>query len=74
MALKLKYPIADKAKHRQGTRTDICQKSDKSIDTKNELAPLLKRTQERMIDPLQNSAQGIKNLIKLNWQSGSSEI
>ena len=38
MALKLKPVIAEKAKERQGARTDICQKSDKSIDTKKELA------------------------------------
>lgn len=38
LALKLKPVIAEKAKEHQGTRTDICQKSDKSIDTKKELA------------------------------------
>ena len=38
LALKLKPVIAEKAKERQGTRTDICQKSDKSIDTKKEIA------------------------------------
>ena len=39
LALKLKPVIAEKAKEQQGTRTDICQKSDKSsIDTKKELA------------------------------------
>ena len=38
LALKLKPIIAEKAKANQGTRTDICQKSDKSIDTKKELA------------------------------------
>lgn len=39
LALKLKPIIAEKAKEQQGTRTDICQKSDKSsVDTKKELA------------------------------------
>lgn len=38
LALKLKPVIAEKAKENQGARTDICQKSDKSIDTKKELA------------------------------------
>ena len=38
LALKLKPVIAEKAKEHQGARTDICQKSDKSIDTKKELA------------------------------------
>lgn len=40
LALKLKPVIAEKAKENQGTRTDICQKSDKSIDTKKELAAI----------------------------------
>lgn len=38
LALKLKPVIAAKAKENQGTRTDLCQKSDKSMDTKKELA------------------------------------
>ena len=39
LALKLKPVIAEKAKEKQGERTDICQKSDRSsIDTKKELA------------------------------------
>lgn len=38
LALKLKPVIAERAKENQGARTDICQKSDKSIDTKKELA------------------------------------
>lgn len=38
LALKLKPMIQEQAKNNQGTRTDICQKSDKSIDTKKELA------------------------------------
>lgn len=39
LALRLKPVIAEKAKENQGTRTDLCQKSDKSpIDTKRELA------------------------------------
>ena len=36
--LTLKPVIAEKAKENQGTRNDICQKSDKSIDTKKEIA------------------------------------
>ena len=40
LALKLKPLIAEKAKENQGTRTDICQKSDKSVDTKKELATI----------------------------------
>ena len=39
LALKLKPVIAEMAKENQGTRTDICQISDRSsIDTKRELA------------------------------------
>ena len=38
LALKLKPMIAEQAKEQQGMRSDICQKSDKSIDTKKELA------------------------------------
>ena len=39
LALKLKPVLAEKAKENQGTRNDICQKSDKScIDTKKEIA------------------------------------
>ena len=43
LALKLKPQIVAKAKESQGTRTDICQNSDKSpsvIDTKKELADI----------------------------------
>jgi len=40
LALKLKPMIVKEAKKQQGTRTDICQKSDKSIDTKKELASI----------------------------------
>ena len=40
LALKLKPTIAEKAKETQGTRNDICQKSDKSTDTKKELATI----------------------------------
>ena len=32
--------IAEKAKENQGARNDICQKSDKSLDTKKELAKI----------------------------------
>ena len=38
LALRLKPVIAERAKENQGARNDICQKSDKSIDTKKELA------------------------------------
>ena len=34
----MKPIIAERAKENQGARNDICQKSDKSIDTKKELA------------------------------------
>ena len=40
LALKLKPIIAEQAKETQGTRNDICQKSDKSTDTKKELAKI----------------------------------
>lgn len=40
LALKLKPMMAEKAKANQGSRTDICQKSDKSYDTKKELAKI----------------------------------
>lgn len=38
LALKLKPMIEKRAKETQGNRNDICQKSDKSTDTKKELA------------------------------------
>ncbi len=41
LALRMKPVLAEKAKEHQGTRTDICQNSDKSftpIDTKKEIA------------------------------------
>ena len=38
LALRLKPVIAERAKEQQGTRTDISQKSVKSIDTQKELA------------------------------------
>lgn len=38
LALRLKPMIAEKAKELQGERNDICQKSDRSIDTKKEIA------------------------------------
>lgn len=40
LALKMEPMIAKKAKENQGTRNDICQKSDKSLDTKKELAKI----------------------------------
>ena len=40
LALRLKPAIAKKAKENQGTRNDIRQKSDKSIDTKKEVAKI----------------------------------
>ena len=40
LALKLKPVIAEKAKENQGARNDICQKSDKCLDTKKELAKI----------------------------------
>ena len=41
LALRLKPVIAEKAREKQGERTDICQNSDRSsIDTKRELAKL----------------------------------
>lgn len=41
LALRLKPVIAEKAKEKQGERTDICQNSDRSsIDTKRELAKI----------------------------------
>lgn len=40
LALKLKPMIQEQAKNNQGSRNDICQKSDRSIDTKKELASI----------------------------------
>lgn len=40
LALELKPLITKQAKQNQGARNDICQKSDKSIDTKKELAAI----------------------------------
>jgi site-specific DNA-methyltransferase (adenine-specific) len=40
LALKLKPVFEEKAKENQGVRNDICQKSDRSIDTKKELSKI----------------------------------
>lgn len=57
LALKLKPMIAEKAKEQQGTRTDICQKSDKSIDTKKELAKVAGVSHDTIhkVEAIQNS-------------------
>jgi len=57
LALKLKPVIAEKAKEQQGTRTDICQKSDKSIDTKKELAKVAGVSHDTIhkVEAIQNS-------------------
>ena len=57
LALKLKPIIAEKAKESQGTRTDICQKSDKSIDTKKELAKVAGVSHDTIhkVETIQNS-------------------
>ncbi len=57
LALKLKPMIAEKAKEQQGTRTDICQKSDKSIDTKKELAKVAGVSHDTIhkVDVIENS-------------------
>jgi len=57
LALKLKPVIAEKAKEQQGTRTDICQKSDKSIDTKKELARVAGVSHDTIhkVEAIQNS-------------------
>jgi len=57
LALKLKPVIAEKAKEKQGTRTDICQKSDKSIDTKKELAKVAGVSHDTIhkVEAIQNS-------------------
>lgn len=64
LALKLKPIIAEKAKESQGTRTDICQKSDKSIDTKKELAKVAGVSHDTIhkVETIQNS--GDKELIR----------
>lgn len=64
LALKLKPVIAEKAKEQQGTRTDICQKSDKSIDTKKELAKVAGVSHDTIhkVEAIQNS--GNEQLIK----------
>lgn len=64
LALKLKPVIAEKAKEQQGTRTDICQKSDKSIDTKKELAKVAGVSHDTIhkVEAIQKS--GNEQLIK----------
>ena len=63
LALKLKPLIAEKAKEQQGTRTDICQKSDKSIDTKKEVAKVAGVSHDTIhkVEVIENS--GDKELI-----------
>ena len=58
LALKLKPVIAEKAKEKQGERTDICQKSDRSsIDTKKELAKVAGVSHDTIhkVEAIQNS-------------------
>ena len=64
LALKLEPIIAEKAKEQQGARTDICQKSDKSIDTKKELAKIAGVSHDTIhkVKTIQNS--GDQQLIK----------
>lgn len=64
LALKLKPMIAKEAKKTQGTRTDICQKSDKSIDTKRELATIAGVSHDTIhkVEAIQKS--GDQQLIK----------
>lgn len=63
LALKLKPIIAEKAKEQQGARTDICQKSDKSIDTKKEVAKVAGVSHDTIhkVEVIENS--GDKELI-----------
>ena len=73
LALKLKPIIAEKAKANQGTRTDICQKSDKSIDTKKELAKTAGVSHDTIhkVETIQNS--GDQKLID-DVRSGNTTI
>ena len=73
LALKLKPIIAEKAKESQGTRTDICQKSDKSIDTKKELAKVAGVSHDTIhkVETIQNS--GDQKLIN-DVRSGETTI
>lgn len=73
LALKLKPIIAEKAKESQGTRTDICQKSDKSIDTKKELAKVAGVSHDTIhkVETIQNS--GDQKLID-DVRSGETTI
>jgi len=73
LALKLKPAIAEKAKENQGSRTDICQKSDKSIDTKKELAKVAGVSHDTIhkVETIQNS--GDQKLIN-DVRSGETTI
>ena len=73
LALKLKPAIAEKAKENQGSRTDICQKSDKSIDTKKELAKVAGVSHDTIhkVETIQNS--GDQRLID-EVRSGETSI
>lgn len=67
LALKLKPMIAKHAKGNQGSRTDICQKSDKSIDTKKELAKTAGVSHDTIhrVETIENSdREDIKEAVK----------
>lgn len=73
LALELKPMFAERAKETQGARTDICQKSDKSIDTKKELAKIAGVSHDTM-----HKAEAIANssdkLLKEKVRSGEVSI
>jgi len=73
LALKLKPIIQARAKEQQGTRTDICQKSDKSIDTKKELAKIASVSHDTIhkVETIENSGN---ELVKQQAKSGEISI
>ena len=68
LALKLKPLMTEKAKENQGTRTDICQKSDRSpIDTKKELAKVAGVSHDTIhkVEKIEAEAsESTKNLVR----------
>lgn len=67
LALKLKPVIEKEAKKTQGARNDICQKSDRSTDTKKELAKVAGVSHDTIhkVEVIENSGrEDIKQAVK----------
>jgi len=73
LALKLKPMFEEKAKENQGIRNDICQISDKSIDTKKELAKVAGVSHDT-IAKVQKIQEKAPEVVKEKIKSGEVSI